>query len=143
MDKVKIGGIVYQIEVKNDLAGETGNWGETNLKKTTITLDSNMSKQRTDQTLVHEIVHGIFEEAGFEQDEDKVNRLGIVLYQVLKDNDFSFLRDDEIYSELLKELSNPRMVIIDEHEIANQTGKRLVTDEEMRELASKRLKGDI
>lgn len=96
MDKVKIGGIVYQIKIKNDLVGETGNWGETNLKKTTIALDSNMSKQRTDQTLVHEIVHGIFEEAGFEQNEDKVNRLGIVLYQVLKDNDFSFLRDERI-----------------------------------------------
>lgn len=96
MDKVKIGGIDYSIEIKNDLVGETGNWGETNLKKTTIALDSNMSKQRTDQTLVHEIVHGIFEEAGFEQDEDKVNRLGIVLYQVLKDNDFSFLRDERV-----------------------------------------------
>ncbi|VTS14108.1 phage protein [Streptococcus pseudoporcinus] len=143
MNDVKIGGIVYQIEVKNDLAGEAGNWGETNLKKTTIALDSNMSKQRTDQTLVHEIVHGIFEEAGFEQDEDKVNRLGIVLYQVLKDNDFSFLRDDEIDSGLLKELSNQRMVIINEQEIADQTGKKLVADEEVRELVSKRLKGDI
>lgn len=96
MDKVKIGGIDYSIEIKEDLVGHTGNWGETNLKKTTIALDSNMSKQRTNQTLVHEIVHGIFEEAGFEQDEDKVNRLGIVLYQVLKDNDFSFLRDERI-----------------------------------------------
>lgn len=143
MDKVKIGGIDYSIEIKNDLVGETGNWGETNLKKTTIALDSNMSKQRTDQTLVHEIVHGIFEEAGFEQDEDKVNRLGIVLYQVLQDNDFSFLRDDKIDSELLKGLSNQRMVTIDEQEIANQTGKRLDTDEEMRESTFKRMKGDI
>lgn len=143
MDKVKIGGIVYSVEIKEDLVGHTGNWGETNLKKTTIALDSNMSKQRTDQTLVHEIVHGIFEEAGFEQDEDKVNRLGIVLYQVLQDNDFSFLRDDEIDSELIKELNNQSMVIIDEQEIANQIGKRLDTDEEMRESTFKRMKGDI
>lgn len=136
MDKVKIGGIVYSVEIKEDLVGHTGNWGETNLKKTTIALDSNMSKQRTDQTLVHEIVHGIFEEAGFEQDEDKVNRLGIVLYQVLKDNDFSFLRDERI-------INTKDGPYIAGHKIANQTGKRLVTDEEMRELASKRLKGDI
>ena len=92
MDDVKVGGIVYPIEIKDDLAGHTENWGETNLKKTTIALDSNMSKQRTEQTLVHEIVHCIFEEAGLEQEEDKVNRLGIVLHQVLTDNDFSFLR---------------------------------------------------
>lgn len=111
MDKVKIGGIIYPIEIKDDLVGHTGNWGETNLKKTTIALDSNMSKQRTEQTLVHEIVHGLFMEAGIEDDEDKVNRLGIVLHQVLKDNDFSFLRDDEITPELLKELRNQRMTV--------------------------------
>ncbi|OHY30923.1 hypothetical protein BI362_00870 [Streptococcus parauberis] len=136
MDKVKIGGIVYSVEIKEDLVGHTGNWGETNLKKTTIALDSNMSKQRTDQTLVHEIVHGIFEEAGFEQDEDKVNRLGIVLYQVLQDNDFSFLRDERIINTKY----GPYIV---EQEIANQTGKRLVADEDVREIALKRLRGDV
>ena len=92
MNDVKVGGIVYPIEIVNDFTGETGDWGQTNFKKTTITLDSNMSKQRTEQTLVHEIVHCIFEEAGLEQEEDKINRLGIVLHQVLTDNDFSFLR---------------------------------------------------
>lgn len=143
MDKVKIGGIVYPIEIKDDLVGHTGNWGETNLKKTTIALDSNMSKQRTEQTLIHEIVHCIFEEAGLEQDEDKVNRLGIVLHQVLTDNDFSFLCDDEIKPELLKELSNQRMVIFDKQEIANSTGKRLAADQEIRDIALKRMKGDI
>ena len=50
MDKVKIGGIVYPIEIK--------------------------------------------EEAGLEQEEDKINRLGNVLHQVLTDNDFSFLRNE-------------------------------------------------
>lgn len=94
MDKVKIGGIVYQIEVVNDFTGETGDWGQTNFKKTKITLDSNLSEQRRNQTLVHEIVHGLFMEAGIEDDEDAVNRLGIVLHQVLTDNDFSFLRKE-------------------------------------------------
>ena len=92
MEEVKIGGIVYPIEIKEDFTGDTGDWGQTNFKKTTITLDSNMSKQRTEQTLVHEIVHGLFYEAGIEDDEDEVNRLGLVLHQVLTDNDFSFLR---------------------------------------------------
>ena len=94
MDKVKIGGIVYPIEIVNDFQGETGDWGQTNFKKSKITIDSNLDKQRLNQTLVQEIVHCIFEEAGLEQEEDKVNRLGIVLHQVLKDNDFSFLRQE-------------------------------------------------
>ena len=92
MDDVKVGGIVYPIEIKEDFTGETGDWGQTNFKKSKITIDSNLDKQRLNQTLVHEIVHCIFEEAGLEQEEDKINRLGIVLHQVLTDNDFSFLR---------------------------------------------------
>ena len=94
MDKVKIGGIVYPIEIVNDFQGETGDWGQTNFKKSKITIDSNLDKQRENQTLVHEIVHGLFYEAGIEDDEDKVNRLGLVLHQVLTDNDFSFLRQE-------------------------------------------------
>ena len=94
MDKVKIGGIVYPIEIVNDFTGETGDWGQTNFKKSKITIDSNLDKQRLNQTLVHEIVHCIFEEAGLEQEEDTINRLGIVFHQVLTDNDFSFLRKE-------------------------------------------------
>jgi len=50
-----------------------------------------MSRDKKEQTLLHEMLHACFNEAGFdEQDEDVVNRLGIVLYQVLKDNNLSF-----------------------------------------------------
>ena len=40
------------------------------------------------------VAMSIFEEAGLEQEEDKINRLGIVFHQVLTDNDFSFLRKE-------------------------------------------------
>ncbi|WP_159723164.1 hypothetical protein [Enterococcus sp. CSURQ0835] len=47
-----------------------------------------LSKDRKNQTLIHEVMHAMFYEAGFdEQDEDEVNRLGKVLFQVLKEND--------------------------------------------------------
>ena len=94
MNKVKIGGIIYPIEIKEDFTGETGDWGQTNFKKSKISIDSNLDEQRKNQTLVHEIVHGLFMEAGIKDDEDTVNRLGIVLHQVLTDNDFSFLRKE-------------------------------------------------
>ena len=92
MEEVKIGGIVYPIEIVNDFTGETGDWGQTNFKKSKITIDSNLEKQRKNQILVHEIVHALFFEAGIKDDEDKVNRLGLVLHQMLADNDFSSLR---------------------------------------------------
>ena len=31
MDDVKVGGIVYPIEIKEDFTGDTGDWGQTNL----------------------------------------------------------------------------------------------------------------
>ena len=59
--------------------------------KSTIEIDNGLSNERKEQTLVHEILHACFKDAGFEdQDEDVINRVGIVLYQVLKDNKLYF-----------------------------------------------------
>ena len=57
-----------------------------------IEINDKIHKTRQDQTLVHELTHAMFFEAGLEDEEDLVNRLGLILYQVLKDNDFSWLR---------------------------------------------------
>ena len=101
LDKVKIGGLTYDVELSNDLQGRQGNWGEIEYKSTTIRLDDRLNKQVMNQTLIHEIMHGMFSEAGIEQDEHKVDVLGKVLYQVLLDNDFSWLRDKEEYEETI------------------------------------------
>lgn len=46
---------------------------------------------KKEQTFVHELLHACFNEAGFnEQDEDMINRVGVMLYQVLKDNYLDF-----------------------------------------------------
>jgi len=45
-----------------------------------------LSESRKEQTFVHELTHAIFYEAGVEeQDEDMINRVSLVLHQVLKD----------------------------------------------------------
>jgi hypothetical protein len=42
------------------------------------------------------LLHACLFEAGYdEQDEEQVRRLGNVLTQVLRDNDFGFMRDEE------------------------------------------------
>ena len=59
--------------------------------ETTIDIEPSMSESKKEQVFVHELVHAIFNEAGYdEQDEEMVNRLSIVLYQVLKQNDLKF-----------------------------------------------------
>ena len=65
MDKVKIGGIVYEIEKITDLQGKTGEWGHIEYKTCRIVLDDSASQQIEDQTLIHEITHGILVEAGY------------------------------------------------------------------------------
>jgi len=50
-----------------------------------------MSESKKEQVFVHELVHAMWNEAGYnEQDDEMVNRLSIVLYQVLKHNDLKF-----------------------------------------------------
>lgn len=97
---IKIGGLIYKVEQTKDLQGKDGDWGNISYKETTIHLDDNLTNQLTNQTLIHEITHGVLEEAGYEeQEEEMANRIGKVLYQVLLDNDFSFLRPQEEITE--------------------------------------------
>lgn len=44
--------------------------------------------------MLHEIVHGVFDFCGWEQNEESVTRLSNVLYQVLKDNNIAFIQGD-------------------------------------------------
>jgi hypothetical protein len=92
MENVKIGGLVYEVSKESDLQGKSGEWGHIEYKKGKIVLDDFASQQIEDQTLIHEITHGILVEAGYiEHEEEQADRIGKILYQVLTDNDFSWL----------------------------------------------------
>jgi phage protein len=92
MESVKIGGLTYDVKKSSDLQGKNGNWGQIQYKTQEIMLDDSLKEQVEDQTLIHEITHGILVEAGYnDHEEDLADRVGKVLYQVLTDNDFSWL----------------------------------------------------
>ncbi|NYS32818.1 hypothetical protein HZZ02_03325 [Streptococcus danieliae] len=92
METVKIGGITYTVSKEPDLQGKTGEWGHIEYKTGKIVLDDSTSQQIENQTLIHEITHGILVEAGYtEHEEEQADRIGKILYQVLTDNDFSWL----------------------------------------------------
>lgn len=94
-NKLKVGGITYDVKIVDDLDGSDGEWGCTKYKKAKIHLDSGMNVQVHNQTFVHELTHALLMESGFtDHEEDMANRIGLVLYQVLKDNDLSFLRKE-------------------------------------------------
>lgn len=88
---INIAGIDYTVRLVDEIDDDPNMMGSCVYQKTAIKIRNGMSDDKKNQTLVHEMLHACFNEAGFdEQDEDIVNRLGIVLYQVLKDNKLEF-----------------------------------------------------
>lgn len=94
--KVKVGGVTYKItNEKNPLMDGELCYGLCDRKELAITMNSDLNEQRYNQTLVHEIMHAVVDEAGLdlgEDEEDIVNRISLVWYQVLTENRFDFLK---------------------------------------------------
>lgn len=92
---VNVAGVHYKVETKEylELDGDRNLFGLCEYEVPTISLISSLKGERRDEVFVHEVLHAIFNEAQYqEQDEEEISRIGRVLYQVLRDNDFSFLR---------------------------------------------------
>ena len=111
LDKVKVGGICYNIEFKELESTDGGvQLGWCDYAKSKIEINNhNVSEQKQKQTVIHEMTHAIMHEAGvgFGDDEERVvNHIGLILHQVLQDNDFSWLRNLEsqnIVNRIVKE----------------------------------------
>ncbi|MDF2790813.1 MAG: hypothetical protein K0S80_3914 [Neobacillus sp.] len=91
--KVRVSGIEYSVEHKDliEINGNRNYQGACRYDESKIEIMNGLSETKKEQVFTHELVHAIFNEAGFdEQEEDTVNRLGIVLHQVLKDNKIYF-----------------------------------------------------
>lgn len=91
----RIGSVDYNVKEVDGLHSDGQNlYGLVTYGLCLIQIDSASSDTRKRNILIHEIVHAILFEAGIEeQDEDLVNRLGHVLAQVLRDNDFEFMKE--------------------------------------------------
>ena len=84
---LKVGGVQYTVEEIPNLISKDDCWGQVDYFNSTISIEPSLSETRKEQTLIHELTHAVFLEAGYkEQDEDMINRVSIVLHQVLKDN---------------------------------------------------------
>lgn len=91
---VKIGQVNYYVKEKNfiDIDGDRNYQGCCDYPNTEISILSDISDERKNDVLIHEVTHAIFYEAGFEeQDEDMVNRLAKVLHQLIKENDWGMI----------------------------------------------------
>ncbi|MEK5331547.1 ImmA/IrrE family metallo-endopeptidase [Lysinibacillus sp. FSL W8-0992] len=93
--KVKVGAIDYSVkEVEQVIIdGDIKFAGSCDESYCRIEVKADLPENGKKGTLIHELTHAIFYEAGYQEHSEKmVNRIGKVLHQVLKDNDFSFLK---------------------------------------------------
>lgn len=99
LEKIKVGGIDYDVSVKDLSHSDSpelirmGNHYEADMK---IEISDRLPKQKRDQTFIHEMLHAVVCESGavIENEEDVVNQMSLVLYQVLRDNDLSFIKEN-------------------------------------------------
>lgn len=89
LKKIKVGAVTYDVIDKPfvDIDGNRNHAGCCDYDHTEIAILADLSAERKKATFYHELMHAIFNEAGFDdQDEGVVNRLGIVFQQVIEDN---------------------------------------------------------
>ena len=98
LKEIRVGGIDYDVSVK-DLSHcdspeliRLGNHNEADMK---IEISDRLPRQKRNQTFIHEMLHAVVCESGavIENEEDVVNQMGLVLYQILSDNDLSFIKE--------------------------------------------------
>lgn len=91
VNAINIVGVKYSVDLVEEIDNNPNLMGACIYQKSLIQIRKGMSLDKQQQTLLHEILHACLNEAGYtEQDEDLVNRLGIILYQVLKENEIKF-----------------------------------------------------
>jgi len=89
IDGVQIGPIKFTVRFVDDLRAEDGRGLDGWIKygQSSISIDSNVGPQRARQTLWHEVIHGIFDNAGIEQPpEGTVDALANGVMDVLMRN---------------------------------------------------------
>lgn len=86
-EKIKIGWREYTVEKGEKRFCQSGDLcGEIDYGAKVIYLYEGLDNEEMANTFLHEIIHGIFEYMGREQDEGLVVALTEGLYQVLRDN---------------------------------------------------------
>lgn len=90
MNEIKVAGMTYLVKVQEHFKAyddDRNLWGYCDYEQQIIYIRESLSEQKKRQVLIHEVTHAILNEAGYkEQDEELVNRISIVLHQVLKEN---------------------------------------------------------
>ena len=86
---IKIGPQVFKVVLVEDLKDDKGETmcGRLIFAKSEIIINSDSDEFSRRQTLWHEILHGLFEQASIKHDEKIIDTLAYGIIQVLDDNE--------------------------------------------------------
>lgn len=97
---IKIGGFLWTIEEHLDVSREGNVYGSTHPTSQKFFLEPNLSPQKKQQTILHEVMHAVWWQSGVDRmfegpekhkkEEEIIHALSMGLYQVLRDNELSF-----------------------------------------------------
>lgn len=96
-ETVKIGGHILDVITTNNADYiECDTIGKTTLAKNVIYLNASYPLSRREEAFLHEMIHNCIYDLdhGAEQDEALVERLGTLLYAIVKDNPKVFSEGD-------------------------------------------------
>lgn len=85
---VNILGLNYEILKVNQIDKDTRIIGQIDYLNQTIKIENGLNEEKEKVTLIHETIHGILHQLGFDEqsDEKLIQSLATGLYQVLKEN---------------------------------------------------------
>lgn len=99
--KVKIGPYTYEVIYSKDVGEQSGSYGSINYNELKIFIDDSKPLQMQEATLLHEVMHGLFNTTGINDriaekvehpahEEEIVCNLSTAWYQFINDNQFLF-----------------------------------------------------
>lgn len=98
--EVKIGWKKYGIVSAGEALNSGGAlYGQIDYDRQTITLRETNTGEQDEETLIHEVLHGISDMYGMEMTEDFVAKLSNVVYTFLKDNNLNLSKEETSHGE--------------------------------------------
>jgi hypothetical protein len=91
--KIKIGGLVFKVELYENLTAGAQSYGQMRPMEQKIVIDKTLSEQMQEQTFIHEILEVIDSNYELKLEHRNISVLEAALYQVIKDNPKVFSDD--------------------------------------------------
>lgn len=85
--RLRIGARWYDVEINKPRTDDRNAYGFIVYAESKIVIDGDVEQQKAEQTLLHEVIHGISHALELGMKEHNVQSLSEMLYLFLKDND--------------------------------------------------------